>query len=356
MAVKPIQTDFVLADSSYGGPGAPPQSWLAIGNTLSYPGSLVLPLSVSGGDMGPGTINAIGMFINGIDVRIGTIGPPGPQGPIGPQGPPGYTGAQGPPGADGNIIGPQGPPGPVGPMGPAGAQGVQGPVGPQGPAGEVGSIMGSFGASQTPADLPITGFIPAGWDVAGTPAYQMLQGQSLIYTVNSDIYIYVTNALEPSGWIDGGNIQGPPGPQGPQGPQGPEGPQGPPGGGNGGGGGGEGGTSGNYRCILAHNSADVANGVGNTTYWEPFLATAYNNGISYVVGNIVSYAGPPGILNYTCIQQTQGGVLPTDPTYWTPAPFWSGPPSGTATNYIVGNLVYYVAPAQQPSLAMRRRK
>ena len=96
-------------------------------------------------------------------VDIGAIagpeGPPGVQGPQGPEGPIGDTGPQGPEGVQG-IQGIQGEIGPIGPLG---------PEGPQGEAGESVRVIGYFGDSRTPADLPPDGLIPADWDAPGRP-------------------------------------------------------------------------------------------------------------------------------------------------------------------------------------------
>ena len=171
-------------------------------------------------------------------IDIGTVaGPPGPQGeigPIGPIGPQGPEGAQGPTGA----TGPLGPPGPTGQQGPQGPQGAKGDTGP---AGQSITIVGSFGASKTPADLPSSGFIPANWDSPGNPAndIQLVPSQCLIYTdvpqsdpLYGHLYEYVGTGtgFDANGWVDLGDIQGPAGPQGAQGPQGIQGntgPQGP---------------------------------------------------------------------------------------------------------------------------------
>ena len=171
-------------------------------------------------------------------IDIGTVaGPPGPQGeigPIGPIGPQGPVGEQGPTGQ----TGPLGPVGPTGPQGPTGAQGAKGDTGP---AGQSIKIVGAFGVSKTPADLPSNGFIPANWDSPGNPAndIQLAPSQCLIYTdvpqsdpLYGHLYEYVGTGtgFDANGWIDLGDIQGPAGstgPQGPQGIQGATGPQGP---------------------------------------------------------------------------------------------------------------------------------
>jgi collagen triple helix repeat protein len=187
-----------------------------------------------------------------------------PPGPTGPQGPPGGAGAQGPPGPQGargeqglqGPLGPQGIPGGQGArgeMGPAGPQGAQGPTGQtgiQGPPGQDGAaaiIVGQFGVSKTPADLAVfpvnQGLLPANWDRPGTPEYQCRIGDALLYHRDGDpldgnLYGYVSQVNNPSGWVEIGSILGPAGPQGPPGidgeqgipgPTGPEGAEGPPG-------------------------------------------------------------------------------------------------------------------------------
>jgi hypothetical protein len=142
------------------------------------------------------------------------------SGPPGPQGPPGVTGPQGPQG----VRGTSGRAGPLGPVGPAGPQGVQGPMGAeglQGPPGQTAVLVGSFDV-QDPSALPPNGAIPADWDSPGNPPadLQMQPGQGLVYTVSNDIYVYVGLAVDPSGWVNLGQVEGPPGPTGAQGVQG----------------------------------------------------------------------------------------------------------------------------------------
>jgi len=177
----------------------------------------------------------------------GPPGPPGPQGPDGPQGEPGEPG--GPPGPQGEqgIQGAPGPPGDEGPTGPTGPRGDQGdrgeqgdrgdpgpegPRGPEGPQGQAGAatiIVGSFGQLRTPAELPPTGLIPAGWDGDGRPAeaQQLDPGWSLIYDPDGALWTYLPGW--PGGWASPGLVQGPQGERGPEGPPGPQGDQGPPG-------------------------------------------------------------------------------------------------------------------------------
>jgi len=152
----------------------------------------------------------------------GVIGPPGPIGPVGPDGPPGPVGPLG----DQGPIGPEGPQGIAGPEGPEGPLGPQGPEGPPGADGTATVIVGSFGVSRTPDELPTDGLIPPDWDAPGVPGHQMIIGEALVYTVDESVYIYITTATDPTGWAHIGIVVGPAGPQGPEGPAGPQGPQG----------------------------------------------------------------------------------------------------------------------------------
>jgi hypothetical protein len=127
----------------------------------------------------------------------------------------------------GLIVGPQGPRGDQGPpgiRGPKGETGPQGPTGPRGPTGETGAatvIVGSFGTTRLPADLPKNGIIPQDWDAVGNPAttVQMEIGQSLYYEASigpadpqdGHLFQYVSLLHSPQGWIDVGLIRGPAG-------------------------------------------------------------------------------------------------------------------------------------------------
>lgn len=126
--------------------------------------------------------------------------------------------------------GPEGPPGPPGPRGPIGPQGIQGPP------GETAKIVGHFGKTKKPSDLPVDGLIPADWDEIGNPPidYQMAVGEAVVYiggAKTDETYGHLWSFVGPefmsSGWADCGDIEGPEGPIGPQGPEGPRGPQGP---------------------------------------------------------------------------------------------------------------------------------
>jgi hypothetical protein len=173
----------------------------------------------------------------------GPPGGPGVQGPAGPQGARGEMGFQGPTGPQG-IPGGQGARGEQGPAGPQGAQGPTGQTGVQGPPGQDGAaaiIVGQFGVTKTPADLPPHGYLEPDWDRPGQPAYQMRIGDALLFhrdghPDDGNLYGYVSQANNPTGWVEIGSILGPAGPQGPPGidgeqgipgPTGPEGPTGP---------------------------------------------------------------------------------------------------------------------------------
>jgi hypothetical protein len=112
--------------------------------------------------------------------------------------------------------------------GPPGPQGPVGPPGPQGPAGRTALIVGSF-SLQPPSALPPDGYFPADWDGPGNPAvaYQMVEGEALLDANNGDVWVYCGLAIDPTAWINLGQVQGPPGPQGAQGVEGPPGPANP---------------------------------------------------------------------------------------------------------------------------------
>jgi hypothetical protein len=164
----------------------------------------------------------------------GPAGPQGGQGPAGPQGARGEMGFVGPQGPEG-IPGGQGARGEMGPGGPQGPQGLTGQTGVQGPPGQDGAaaiIVGQFGVSKVPSDLPPTGFLPADWDRPGQPAYQCRVGDALLFhrdghPDDGQLYGFVSQVNNPLGWVDIGTILGPQGPQGPPGPQGVPGVDGP---------------------------------------------------------------------------------------------------------------------------------
>jgi hypothetical protein len=116
---------------------------------------------------------------------------------------------------------------------------IPGPPGPQGNPGIDGQdgqatiIVGQF-VTQTPATLPATGLIPAGWDGAGTfpGGKQMVVGEALIdnnpaSAALGHLWQYVSTGVVPAGWIDVGLVRGPIGATGPTGPTGADGLPGP---------------------------------------------------------------------------------------------------------------------------------
>lgn len=135
------------------------------------------------------------------------------------------------------IQGPQGPPGPQGPAGtPGGPIGPAGPEGPMGPPGQNAMMVGEFGNVTNPTMLPIDGYVRANFDGPGRPAddIQLREGMSLLYNRDGHLWVFTGVVVSPTGWLDGGRIQGekgdtgdPGGPMGPEGPQGETGPQGP---------------------------------------------------------------------------------------------------------------------------------
>jgi hypothetical protein len=48
------------------GPSSPPDPWITIGTGLGYDGAILVPRAVTGGNMGPGSINVSNLYINGI--------------------------------------------------------------------------------------------------------------------------------------------------------------------------------------------------------------------------------------------------------------------------------------------------
>jgi hypothetical protein len=175
------------------------------------------------------------------------IGPSGPTGPVGPTGPEGRAGEIGPTGSPGvSIIGPTGAPGARGDQGPIGEQGNIGDIGatgPEGPAGEKGApgqlVNLIFGFdTNSPANLPADGIIPAGWDKPGVPATQitMRAGVDSVIDLRTQLtWLFVGSAVATDnanaaanggGWQDVGQIAGPQGPRGIQGAKGDSGEQG----------------------------------------------------------------------------------------------------------------------------------
>jgi hypothetical protein len=110
---------------------------------------------------------------------------------------------------------------------------VMGPPGLRGQRGERGDPGGTttvvFAFSQrTPDELPDDGLIPAGWDDVRTPEadIQVGVGQSVEYRVDRYLWLFVGPSAIPGGWIETGQMRGPPGDTGPIGDTGPPGPVG----------------------------------------------------------------------------------------------------------------------------------
>jgi hypothetical protein len=126
------------------------------------------------------------------------------------RGPPGSSGAQGVPGVAGI--------GEIGPIGPKGDSGAP---------GQTVAIIGSF-SNRTISELPPSGYIPADWDSPGNPpaGNQLANGQGMLYAPTQEVCLWVGPTLTPSGWVELGNVQGPPGPAGAVGQSGSQGEQG----------------------------------------------------------------------------------------------------------------------------------
>jgi hypothetical protein len=111
---------------------------------------------------------------------------------------------------------------------------VMGPPGLRGPRGERGDpggttvIVFAFGESREPAELPEDGLIEAGWDGPRRPEadIQVGVGQSCEYTLDGYLWLFVGPSSVPGGWIETGQVRGPPGDEGPVGDTGPPGPLG----------------------------------------------------------------------------------------------------------------------------------
>jgi hypothetical protein len=111
---------------------------------------------------------------------------------------------------------------------------VMGPPGLRGPRGERGDpggttvIVFAFGESREPAELPEDGLIEAGWDGPRRPEadIQVGVGQSCEYTLDGYLWLFVGPSSVPGGWIETGQVRGPPGDEGPIGDTGPPGPAG----------------------------------------------------------------------------------------------------------------------------------
>jgi hypothetical protein len=114
----------------------------------------------------------------------------------------------------------------VGPpvMGPPGLRGQRGE---RGDPGGTTTIVFSF-SQRTPAELPESGLIPAGWDDVRSPEQniQVGVGQSVENRADNYLWLFLGPSAIPGGWIETGQMRGPPGDPGPIGDTGPAGPQG----------------------------------------------------------------------------------------------------------------------------------
>jgi hypothetical protein len=108
-----------------------------------------------------------------------------------------------------------------------GPPGLRGPRGERGDPGGTTTIVFSF-ANRTPDELPEDGLIPAGWDDVRVPDgdIQVGVGQSVEYRVDRYLWLFLGPSAIPGGWIETGQMRGPPGDQGPVGDTGPQGPPG----------------------------------------------------------------------------------------------------------------------------------
>jgi len=108
-----------------------------------------------------------------------------------------------------------------------GPPGLRGQAGPRGDPGGTTTIVFSF-SNRSPADLPETGLIPAGWDDVLVPEQpiQVGVGQSVENRRDNYLWLFLGPSAIPGGWIETGQMRGPPGDQGPIGDTGPQGPVG----------------------------------------------------------------------------------------------------------------------------------
>jgi hypothetical protein len=114
-------------------------------------------------------------------------------------------------------------------VGPAvmGPPGLRGPRGEKGDPGGTTTVVFAF-ANRHPSELPEDGLIPAGWDDVRQPAeaIQLAVGQSAEYRPDGYLWLFVGPSSVPGGWIETGQLRGPPGEDGPVGDTGPIGPPG----------------------------------------------------------------------------------------------------------------------------------
>jgi hypothetical protein len=83
-------------------------------------------------------------------------------------------------------------------------------------------------SQRTPDELPEDGLIPEGWDGPRVPDMdiQVGVGQSVEYRPDRYLWLFLGPSAIPGGWIETGQMRGPPGDQGPVGDTGPPGPPG----------------------------------------------------------------------------------------------------------------------------------
>jgi collagen triple helix repeat protein len=108
-----------------------------------------------------------------------------------------------------------------------GPPGLRGPRGERGDPGGTTTIVFSF-AQRTPGELPADGLIEAGWEDVRVPEadIQVGVGQSVEYRGDGYLYLFLGPSAVPGGWIETGQVRGPPGDSGPVGDTGPAGPPG----------------------------------------------------------------------------------------------------------------------------------
>ena len=149
---------------------------------------------------------------------------PGPQGPQGLSGPPGPKGSKGDTGAASTVAGPAGPVGPRGPQGVKGDTGARGPtgnIGPTGPRGPQG-LKGNVGARGLEGPKGPPGETLKVEGVVGTAAQLPANPPLLTVNVTADdnalhVFDPTSSAAAASGWVNLGQVQGPPGPKGDKG-------------------------------------------------------------------------------------------------------------------------------------------
>ena len=97
-----------------------------------------------------------------------------------------------------------------------------GSAGMQGPPGQPFIVVGYFGATKIPADLPVNGSIPVDWDAPGSPAvgHQMVLAEAMYYdptdpdVVDAGHLYQFVGTMSPTGWTDVGLLRGKQGPTG----------------------------------------------------------------------------------------------------------------------------------------------